>query len=132
MMELLFKLTKDGECAGYLLLEPVLAIKGIWFKRFFSSSWERCPQKIIDGDFDEARPFVCLDKNKKEVFKGDRIKRVNYTGDPQPREKAGREGIVVWHHGFLQWSLKVGSENIYDMEDLVDSEIFEDGIELIE
>jgi hypothetical protein len=66
------------------------------------------------------------------VFAGDRIKRVTAEGCPSPSRKAGREGIVVWHHGFLQWNLKVGTENSYLMEDLADSEIFEAEIELIE
>ena len=129
MIEPLFKLKKDGKTVAYSKWTEHLG----WqysltaaFKNTFTHYVVAQTQPIT------AHPFVTKDKNGKDVFAGDKIRRVNYTGDPKPRENAGEEGVVVWHHGFLQWSLKVGSENSYLLNDLADSEIFEDGIELIE
>lgn len=137
MNEHLFKLKKDGKCVGYAHINGYgqlmfrLPNDSDWYCK--DSFW---PMLINRYGFGiptcSYHPFVTKDKNGKDVFAGDKVKRVNYTGDPQPREKAEQEGIVVWHHGFLQWSLKIGSENSYHLEDLADSEIFEDGIELIE
>ncbi len=77
------------------------------------------------------RRFVCLDKTGDKVFAGDRIKRVPYTGDPNPLayQTEGRTGTVAWHYGFLQWCFL--DDKTQHMDDLVDSEIFEDGIDLI-
>lgn len=79
----------------------------------------------------EISPFVCPDKNGDKVYGGSKVKRVPYTGDPNPHpyQTEGRTGTVAWHHGFLQWCFLDDKTN--HMDDLVDSEIFEDGIELI-
>ena len=81
----------------------------------------------VDGDL-----FVTKDKNGKDVFADDKIKRVPYEGDPNPKpyQTEGRTGTVAWHHGFLQWCFL--DDRTHHLDDLVDSEIFEAGIELIE
>lgn len=86
---------------------------------------------VCDTDELKRLPYVCDDKNGEKVFAGDKVKRVTAEGCPQKSRKDGRIGTIVWHHGFLQWSLKVGSENSYNLENLADSEIFEAEIELL-
>ena len=128
----LFKLKKYGKTVGYLKIDRDLVC---WRHTTLSTALNKTWHTVHNSariDFDTAHPFVTKDKNGNDVFAGDRIKRVTAEGCFDPSRKAGREGIVVWHHGFLQWSLKVGTENSYLMEDLADSEIFEAEIELIE
>ena len=75
--------------------------------------------------------YVCNDKDGNEVYKGSRVKRVPYEGDPNPKpyQTEGRTGTVAWHHGFLQWCFL--DDQTHHLDDLVDSEVFEMGLELI-
>ncbi len=75
--------------------------------------------------------YVCNDKNGNEVYRGSRVKRVPYKGDPDPKpyQTEGRTGTVAWHHGFLRWCFL--DDQTGHLDDLVDSEVFEMGLELI-
>ena len=108
MNEHLFKLKKDGKTVGYLKLA-----KG-WtqFQHLDFDNW----YYPCDFTWDTAYPFVTKDKNGKDVFARDRIRRIN--GEPCFIEWFAEECRYVLHN----------NDNYYDIDVLE----LEQGIELIE
>ena len=97
-----FKLKKDGEVVGYLVLKgevpfpetpserPLTAIAGlIWF----NASQTIMAYKDIELQWDTAHPFVCLDKNKEEVYEGDRVELA----------MGGPICEIRWQEKYCQW-----------------------------
>ena len=135
MTKHLFKLKEDGKTVGLIELYQ----NGNLRLQYDGTScpwthicWPQHLSKFLEEKkVTSTHPFVCKDKNGKDVFAGDRIKRVPYEGDPNPKpyQTEGRTGTVAWHHGFLQWCFL--DDRTHHLDDLVDSEIFEAGIELI-
>lgn len=153
MNELLFKLKKDGKTVGYeryvyccdqregyvkgKSLVPQHSKDGIHWEYIYLWDLKTSPKGYwfkarIDGDVyiehNERCPYVCKDKNDKDVFAKDKVKRIPLDNDLTRKI----EGTVIWHYGFLQWVIKIGTNAQYRFEDLADSEIFESELELIE
>lgn len=93
-----FKLKKDGKVVGYMKIE-----KRKKMRRYYSrpddlivrykgclnhSTWHSQP--VIVSSFDTAEPFVCLDKNKEEVYAGDKT----------------NNGIVEYSEEKLRWIIE--------------------------
>lgn len=73
MSELLFKLKKDGKTVGYLRIKEG---KVWWQYTEYDKLTNACWYNVSTGkaiDFDTAHPFVCKDKNGKNVFKDDSV-----------------------------------------------------------
>ena len=120
-MNHLFKLKKDGKTVGYAHINGY----GQLMFRFPKDSDWWCKDKFWDMMREKYGfgippcsyyPFVTKDKNGKDVFAGDRIRRIN--GEPCFVEWFAEECRYVLHN----------NENYYDMD------VFEleQGIELIE
>lgn len=125
MNEHLFKLKKDGKTVGYLLIEDgflMVSENGINYYSAYEQSpaggLKICQEGNIFSliDFDTSHPFVCKDKNGKDVFVGDRVRRIN--GEPCFIEWYAEECRYVLHN----------NQNYYDIDVLE----LEQGIELIE
>jgi hypothetical protein len=94
---LLFKLKKDGKTVGYMRLYggPL----GLSLRKEGDPDWQYdffAPLRGCDADF--IHPFVCRDRNGKDVFEGD---RVNLHVGPEPRECT-----VEWGEAILGWNLR--------------------------
>lgn len=90
----LFKLKKDGETVGYCKLikyRDSLDFSKNWMGWGFSKNGNNWGQQRIS--FDIAHPFVCTDKNDKDVFADDEV------------DSIGNRCRVMWHKVHLQWCL---------------------------
>ena len=66
----LFKLKKDGETVGYLGIANNGKTGGLVFS-LSGDLWNHITQEGQLPQFDSAHPFVCKDKNDKDVFADD-------------------------------------------------------------
>jgi len=93
-MSYLFKLTKDGKTVGYLRIKEG---KVWWQYTEYDKLVNACWYEVRTGkpiDFDTAHPFVCKDKNDKDVFGGDKVESMG-----------GNRCLVAWHEVHQQWCL---------------------------
>ncbi len=114
--EHLFKLKKDGKTVGYLKIDRGLVC---WRTTTLSPALNKTWHMVHNSvriDFDSAHPFVIKDKNGKDVFAGDRVKRIS-----------GEPCFVEWYTEECRYVLH-NNQNYYDIDVLE----LEQGIELIE
>jgi len=71
MVECKFKLKKDGTCAGYLRFHRFNSPGGLLFLDESEDGIEWHGGERID--FDSIHPFVCQDRNGKDVYEGDKF-----------------------------------------------------------
>jgi hypothetical protein len=133
MTNLKFKLKLGGKCVGYERSSFFSGHMSIWHSEN-GAFWRMLYGDMVPGageDFpfawiphDEKCPFVCLDRNGKEVYEGDKI------------HKGPKEYIVVPYHdedGRIGWVLRMtelcASIN-FRTEQSIENPIFRD-IELI-
>lgn len=79
MIELKFKLKKDGKCVGYMRIvggdvevrSPAGRPEFDWVTQY-RLAW--CGEHVTkEIDFDSAHPFVFQDRNGKDVYEGDAV-----------------------------------------------------------
>lgn len=84
------KLKKDGETVGYLKIERgFLLVRSLNGKDFVLVTEQNASGGIhllgddekLYIDFDTAHPFVCPDRNGKDVYAEDKVKAFYMTGD---------------------------------------------------
>ena len=73
MTELKFKLKQAGKCVGYLRIATLDGTDLLihWSKD--GSTWGYWEQFQTPA-FDSIHPLVCVDRNKKEVYEGERVR----------------------------------------------------------
>ncbi len=95
MTELLFKLKKEGRCIGYARFHKIdasgLALEFSWKPQQDKAreSWEQKHRFA----FDSIHPWVCKDRNNKDVFEGDRVRI----------KTKSAAGVVYWDKRQLGW-----------------------------
>ena len=116
MNEHLFKLKKDGKTVGYLKIDRGLVCwKHTTLSVTINETWYTV-HNSTRIDFNTTHPFVTKDKNGKDVFAGDRIRRIN-----------GEPCFIKWYAEECRYVLH-NNQNYYDIDVLE----LEQGIELIE
>jgi hypothetical protein len=102
MNECKFKFTQDGKCVGYERWAPYGSGQLLrWWRKPDddpAEGWRlgRIPDNLV---VDAVCPFVCLDRNKKEVYAGDNIKWW-----AAGCEHDSMTGTVEWCPSFLRWT----------------------------
>jgi len=118
MTELLSKMKKGGKCTGYMNIhENTVEVRRAadadeptsWHHFY---SYDGC-RKI---DFDSIHPWICKDRNRKDVFEGDMV-NMSILGEPQGRAEAQLLPRIVQH-------LSDGPH--YESPSVVDIELIED------
>jgi len=110
MREIKFKLKNDdGKTVGYLLLKLGTIF---WKTRYECDEWTCNPEFAFD--WASIHPFVTKDKNHKDVFEGDKVRRVD-----------GEPCIVEWFAEECRYILH-NKQNCYDIDiDPLECEQFE-------
>ncbi len=122
MREIKFKLKKDGKCVGYLrwsgrwLLAYVPGASGTAV-RLQDDAVIDVTTGVVLLHFDSLHPFVCLDRNGKEVYCDDWVLSV---AENEP-------GIVVMFDQWHQWCVRsrLGFKTVWQCID-------EQGIEFLD
>lgn len=96
-MNHLFKLKKDGKTVGYLELYQDGNLRLEYNKAscpWVHTGWPSHLRKFLNEEkVTSIHPFVCKDKNKKDVFADDKV------------DSIGNHCLVMWHKVLLRWCL---------------------------
>lgn len=115
MTNLLIKLKLKGKTVGYLKIRDGF----VWYRT--DGIWRRYTGHEIE--FDTAHLFVCKDKNKKDVFDGDKIKGTIRDCDSPV------QGTIFWNKDALCWGMMVEYKTMktpYCLFSVTDIELIED------
>jgi hypothetical protein len=131
MTELLLKLKKGGKHIGNYWICPHLytstgptMVRG-HFCEPGDNRWT--PRDLNTIDFDSIHPFVCKDRNGKDVFEGDRIRGHKCYGSQGPFK-----GDVVWHDEHKRFEVQLGPLASMQRPYLTFTDIWQASIQLVE